>query len=415
MKKINILFVITSLSGGGAERNSVSLANLFKKNGYKTVVVCTKGIKNDYGLDGAIPLRLIRYDDSERYKKLLDITKEFCINTVILPNHWQSDSFKDIKWFKTQNIKVVAQEHSMFFFPLYTNQYSLFKERLEAYKAVDALTCLSTMDVHLWKLSGIYQVCYVPNLTTVTDDTQVTLNFKARDEMVIVVGRLSEIKGLYRLPYFLEKIHKLSPTTKFCLFGDFGSKLEKVWFFNELRKRNILNSVDWQAFNPNVIKFMKKAKFLFIPSLIEGSPMVILEARQVGTPSLMLGLDYIDNALNGVLHTDCEEDFIQKVDRLLHNERYWTKYSKDAQSNLKEWQEVSILSKWEELLSQIHNCDKADSQVSEQQEEVLAMKEFYRAMDFVSAHHGLRLNAGNRRSLLNLIFFIKKIKLFLSK
>lgn len=117
MKNISILFLINSLSGGGAERNAVSLANLFKKNGYRTVVVCTESKKNDYGLDDAIPLRLIRYSDSERYKKLLDITKEFCINVVILTNHWQYDNFKDINWFKTQNIKVIAQEHSMFFSP----------------------------------------------------------------------------------------------------------------------------------------------------------------------------------------------------------------------------------------------------------------------------------------------------------
>lgn len=390
---------------------------MFKKNGYRTVVVCTESKKNDYGLDDAIPLRLIRYSDSERYKKLLDITKEFCINVVILTNHWQYDNFKDINWFKTQNIKVIAQEHSMFFFPLYTNQYSLFKERLEAYKKVDILTCLSKMDVHLWKLSGIYQACYLPNLAPVIEDIAISLDFRSRDDMIIIIGKFLEIKGLYKLPYYLEKMHKLSPSTKFCLFGNFASKLDKLWFFYELRKRKLFDFVEWHAFNPNVIQFIKKAKLLFIPSQIEGSPMIILEARQSRTPCLMFGLNYIDNASNGVLHVDCEEEFIQKVDMLLHDEIYWTRWAKDTQSNLEKWQEPSILSKWETLFSKIYDCsyDGTNNQANEQFEAVLAMKEFYRAIDFISIHQSRRINLKKSSSLLDLIFFIRRIKSFFTK
>lgn len=415
MVSVNVLFIITSPSGGGAERNSVSLANLFKKSGYNVTIVCTENIRNDYGLLSDIPLILLRYDDPKRYSKLQGITKEFNINTVVLTNHWQTANFNDIHWFKTQNIKVIAQEHSMFFFPLYVNKYSLFKERLEAYKAVDILTCLSKMDAYLWQISGIQQVRYVPNLVTKLASDCELLNFESRDDSVVIVGKFSEIKGLYNLPSYLELMHKLSPSTKFYLFGNFGSKIEKFWFFRELRKRKINNSVLWHEFTPEVIQFIRRAKFLFIPSLIEGSPMVILEARQNGTPCLMFGLNYIDNALHGVLHVHSEEDFIKKAGLLLKNEVFWTRFSNDTQFDLETWQEESVLEKWKGLFSQIHNqLYERSSWILQRSEEKQAMQEFYRAMNFtVEKSQKKWLCFKESTSLLSFIFFIKRIKFFL--
>lgn len=415
MIRVNILFIITSPSGGGAERNSVSLANLLKKNGYNVVVLCTESIKNDYGLFSDIPLILLQYEDPKRYSKLLEITRNYKITTVVLTNHWQTENFNDIYWFKAQNIKIIAQEHSMFFFPLYVNKSSLFTERLEAYKTVDVLTCLSKMDAYLWQISGIQQVRYVPNLVPKLTSNCKLLDFKSRDDSIVIVGKFSEIKGLYNLPSYLEAAHKLSPTTKFYLFGNFGSKIEKYWFFRELRKRKIKDFVLWHGFTPNVIQFIRRAKFLFIPSQIEGSPMVILEARQNGTPCLMFDLDYIDNALHGVLHVHSEDDFVKKVELLLNNEEFWTKFSNDTQFDLETWQEESVIQIWENLFSQIQDqLPERSDQILQRSEEEQAMQEFYRAINFTVATRQRNWSSFKKSpSLLNFILLIKKIKFFI--
>lgn len=413
--KVNILFIISSPSGGGAERNSVSLANLFKKNGYNVSIVCTESINDDYGLFSDIPLLYIPYKDPKRYSKLLEVTRKFKVDIVVLTNHWRTENFNDIYWFKAQNIKIIAQEHSMFFFPLYVNNFSLFTERLKAYKIVDILTCLSKMDAYLWQISGIQQVRYVPNLAPRLSNNCKLLDFKSRDNSIVIVGKFSEIKGLYNLPSYLEAVHKLSPTTEFYLFGNFGSKIEKFWFFRELKKRKIKNFVFWHGFTPNVIQFIRRAKFLFISSQIEGSPMVILEARQNGTPCLMFDLNYIDNALHGVLHICSKDDFVKKVELLLNNEEFWTKFFNDTQFDLKDWEEDSVIKIWENLFSQIQaQFNERSGQTIQRSEEEQAMQEFYRAMDFTAATSQRNWSRFKKfPSLLNFIRLIKGIKAFI--
>ena len=390
MNRKNLLFIFTSPSGGGAERNAVSLVNLLAKNGYKVVVACTNNINNHYGIDNDIPLFLVSYEDTERYEKISTIVEKYSIDVVILSNHWLQTNLEDIKWFKSHNIKVIAQEHSMFFFPLYTGQYSLFSKRLEAYKTVDILTCLSQMDLELWKLSGVQQVRYVPNLMTKLPHKK-TLNiknFNQRDNAIVIVGRLSEIKGLYKLPLYLEKILKRDTTTSVWIFGNFSSRADKFYFFYDLKKRGISERVLWHPFSTDIFKYIENAKLLFIPSLIEGSPMVISEARQLGTPCVLFGLDYLDNAYDGVIHVSNLDELPKIIYSLMTNEKFWNKYSQKARENLETWDEQSVLSIWEKMFANLFCYPKnissnARSCCNLNYNQILAIRELYNAIDFL--------------------------------
>ena len=420
MIKPNLMFVITSPSGGGAERNAVSLINLFVLNGYKVVVVCTNNQIDKYGLTKDALLFLISYKDQNRYDKLLEVIAQYSIDVVVLPNHWLTENFRDISWFKAQVIKVIAQEHSMFFYPLYTGQYSLFNLRLKAYKNVDVLTCLSQMDLELWKLSGIPQARYVQNLMTnlVKNSGGSIKPFSQRSHAIAIVGRMVEVKGLYNLPKYLEGIHKVDPSVSFWMLGDFSSKVEKFYFFHELKKRGIVKSVYWKPFSADVADYIMNAKFLFLPSLVEGSPMVISEARQLGTPCLLFGLNYLDNGQSGVVHANgFDESFLSVVKNLLTNESYWNEYSIGARSNLEIWGTEAVLSVWQEIFASLYKAPEItrDEFSCLNQNQFFLMQEFHKAMDFMASS---KLCEGPDSKLLtfrSFIYFLKKIRKFLRK
>lgn len=415
MSKLNILFVITSPSGGGAERNTVSLTNLLVANGYRVVIVCTDNLVDRYGVAKDVPLLRLPYKDHQRYEKLSAIIKEYAIEVVILPNHWLSETFEDIKWFKSQGLKVIAQEHSMFFFPLYTGHYSLFKQRLNAYKLVDVLTCLSAMDLNLWRLSGVHQVRYVQNLMTKLDDKASHVKkFNERSNSITIVGRLTDTKGLFGLPSYLEKILKKQPGTSIWILGDFSSSLEKFYFFFQLRKKGIANSIHWKAFTTNPFDYIERSKLLFLPSFAEGSPMVILEARQLGTPCMVFGLNYLDNGHEGVLHVNSDDSFLSKVSRILTDEDYWNKYSVEARENLERWDERSVLSTWEKIFADLKNPSKVSvSDYSMNQDEILAMQEFYKSMEFLaSTTPKSRGERGCFRDFRSFLYLLKGIRNF---
>ena len=407
-----ILFVISELSGGGAERVSVSLMNLLKKNGHDLVVVCTESTTNTYGLDENIPVFLIGYKDTTRYEKLSEVIEKYSIGITVLTNHSRRENLEDIIWLKKRGIKVIAQEHNMFYYPLYVGRYSFFRERLLAYKNVDVLTCLSKMDLNLWRASGISQVCYVPNLMGNFDGEIEYLDFVDRKKDVIIVGKLNEVKGLYNLPFYIEKIHSAVPTASISIFGNFSSKANKLWFFSELKSRGLLSIVNWQPFTTDILQHIQSAKLLFIPSLIEGSPMVILEARQSGTPCMILGLNYIDNAHDGVIHIQNSDNlFEQTVHKLLTDDNYWKQFSQAALNGLENWGERNVLKTWEEIFSKLKSGEPICSKAQDQNVHLdYAIQEFYRSVDFISFKHLNTKYYKDKSGLRDFLFTLQKMK-----
>lgn len=407
-----ILFIISELSGGGAERVSVSLMNLLKKNGHDLVVVCTESTTNTYGLNESIPIFFISYKDTKRYDKLSKVIEKHSIGITVLTNHSHKENLQDITWLKRRGIKVIAQEHNMFYYPLYMGHYSFFKERLLAYKNVDVLTCLSKMDLTLWRASGISQVCYVPNLMGNFNGEKEYLEFADRTKDVIIVGKLNEVKGLYNLPFYIERIHGAVPSAKISIYGNFSSKANKLWFFTELKKRGLTSTVNWQPFTSDILQHIRNAKLLFIPSLVEGSPMVILEARQCGTPCMIQGLNYIDNAYDGVVHVqDSNNSFKLITQKLLTDANYWKQFSLATQIGLENWGERHILKIWEEILSKLEIGEPVCSQIQDQNIYLdYAVQEFYRSMDFISFKHLNTKYYKDESDLRNFLFALQKVK-----
>ena len=383
----SVTFVINSLSSGGAERNGINVANLLASEGYQVQIIYFKKSKTSFHISEKVLSLYVSDEDSLRYEKIYNFCTVHKSDTVILLNHWLYQNFKDIFWFKLNGFRVIAQEHSNFYYPIYCGfNLSLMNKRLRAYRVVDCLTCLSTMDVCLWRLSGITKVCYVPNLTK----TQLeNVDFKTREALVL--SRMTKIKGLDRLPSIIMRVLLEHPEIKFYLVGGFASKLIKLFFKLSLRLKlgRLYKSVVFVNFSNDPEAYLKKSRCLLIPSYIEGSPMVICEARSKGTPIVLYGMNYLDNAQNGVIHIkkDSKEDLVDTLSQLVLDANIWSKFSKDCFCDIDCWFDDSVKSYWNKIF-EILTIKSFESlpYVMPTQDLKNATEEFYSMLDFLNTH-----------------------------
>ena len=203
------------------------------------------------------------------------------------------------------------------------------------------------------------------------------------------------------------------PTTSFCIFCDFSSTLDKYYFFYELKKKGISNNILWHPFSTEIFRHIEKAKLLLLPSLIEGSPMVISEARQLGTPCILFGLNYLDNGNDGVIHVNKCHDLPKIVESLISDEKYWSKYSLAAKKNLETWSDKSVLLIWEKMLSDLakhpQRISVAESTCPRPNfNHIMAIQELYKAIDFLEDQKiTIKSCFRSLRSFINLLHFVR--------
>ena len=389
-KTKSVTILLTSLSSGGAERNCVNVGNLLKKEGYNVQLIYFYDSDHNYPVSTGISTLRIGLSDSNRYRKIYDACIENKTDTVVLPNHWLYQNFKDIFWFKLMGFRVIAQEHNNFYYPIYAgSDLSLINKRRRAYKVVDKLTCLSQMDRELWKLSGIKEVIYLPNLSNVKRES---LNFDERENAVLVLSRMTVLKGSDRLSRIILQVLAKTHETKFYLVGNFPSKFKKELF--KLRLKIMLKEkykyVQLLNFTSNPEEFIRRVRCLLIPSYVEGSPMVICEARAKGTPVVIQGMNYIDNAGNGVLHVKSGpvENFSQAISTILSDYSTWEKYSKESAYGLNLWLDESVREKWLQLLDFQTDFSTQPTESLQRSLNNLreAMEEFYAMVGYLDSH-----------------------------
>lgn len=101
------------------------------------------------------------------------------------------------------------------------------------------------------------------------------LNILPNDRIVVFAGRLSKEKGLILLLQAIMKVIHHSDCVKFFLVGN-GP--ERKHLEHMIKKYDLEGYVLLPGFRRDVYQFFSAMRFLVLPSLTEGMPMVILEA-----------------------------------------------------------------------------------------------------------------------------------------
>ena len=93
------------------------------------------------------------------------------------------------------------------------------------------------------------------------------------------------------------------------------------------------------------------------PSISEAFPMVLIETKIYGIPSILLGLDYIAMAKKGtvIIYDDSPESLSREAIKLLKNYNLRKELGKEARNSIKKYNNDLLTSRWNELILSVFN------------------------------------------------------------
>lgn len=349
----NIGVIVTKLQGGGTERMACSLASLLSEH-FKVHLFTSFKSNNDFNVSSEVVIHLIA-NDTKRRHKILDICLKKGINTVILVDYYLDKTLKDILFFKFYGLNVIAQEHNSFAAPLYTGQIALMANRTDVYKNCDLLTCLNHSDLLFWQTLGITHVSYIPNILSITP----SFKFKTLPngpKKVLYLGRLNNLKGVNDLLEIICNVCMQTEDVIFEICGSFTDPIQEQFFKNQIAKLIIKNRVIFSGYIQNIEKKLNGANLLILPSYVEGSPMVIGEARAKGLPVLMYNLPYVDIVQNGVVTSPRGDPivFSDNLIKLISCPEEYKKLSQDCFNGLEHWSPALVKKIWLKNIKELH-------------------------------------------------------------
>ncbi len=118
---------------------------------------------------------------------------------------------------------------------------------------------------------------------------------KNREKIILAVGRYNKVKGYDMLIRAFEIFSKTNQDYILRIVGD-GPERNNLQELSE--KLNLQEKIQFSGMSNNVIDEYMKADFFALSSLVEGFPMVLLEAMECGLPIVAFDLPCVHEILN---------------------------------------------------------------------------------------------------------------------
>lgn len=338
-KKISVVFMIPTLTPGGAERVFSFLSqNLDPKHFQSQLLVMGKENESSYHID-KIPVTYLNRD-----RVLHAIPSIINFIRVHKP---------DIVLSSVGHLNLVAGFLSQIFkrtrFIIRpTNIQADTKKRWWETKCVswvDTVICQSQdMSKNFGKVYNIppNKIKVIENPITNNDPIK-TNDLIKQAKNLITVGRLNQIKGHGRIIKLLSKLEK---DFHYTIIGD-GPEREAL--FELIKKLGMEDKITHIPFTNKVNEYLEKNDLFLQGSYSEGFPNAVLESCFMGTPVLAFDVpggtkEIIEHQVNGFLVNSEDEYF-----KSLNSEKIWSR-KRIRSSVLAKFSSSVIIKKYEDLL-----------------------------------------------------------------
>ena len=292
-----ITFLISTLSGGGAEGVCVGIANSFVDNGWEVDLV----ILNLH---------------NEAYLNRIS-TK---VNLVVLNvNHARYSGFQLLKYIYTNKIKTILVFNYELSVVLVILRI-LFKLKIKILSR--SISTFSAKMMQFYKLSAYdrfvvaplikyfyHKVDYVINQSNGMRDDLISIypqlntyssvifnpipahliNFAKENDLskikkenyLLCIGRLEKLKGFHHAIKAFAGIVKKYPYLRLKIVGKGSEEKRLKQLVNDY---SLLDRVDFEGFKKEIIPYYLRARVTILPSLYEGYPNVLIESISMNTP-----------------------------------------------------------------------------------------------------------------------------------
>ena len=344
-----------TLSRGGLERVALLLTKMFLERGFAVTLFTTLYVEHEYAVPDGVERVVLPRGRRERWESLNRELRDREIDLCLFNDHTQFETFYDISCAKAAGCRIVATEHSMFFYPFYDANTPIFEIRTQAYRVVDALTCLTQSDQLWWRAAGCSKAVHIPNPSTFQSvEIQQT---SGESKQVLFVGRISDGKGLKFLPALIGKVTQRCAEARFVLAGAFPDREAESWFQREIEKYGVADSVETPGIVDNVSEYYARSSVVVILSAVEGFSMVRVEAQAHGVPVVMFDMAYLDgiSSDDGCIMVGKEDvsGMADAVVRLLQDRNHWSEMSTRARNSFVRQGNIDVGEMWESLFCSI--------------------------------------------------------------
>lgn len=339
---VRVLFFINNLKYGGAERVLVNLVNNMDQSKFSITL-------------------LTLFDEGENKKKLLShinykyvFPTTFRANSYILKmfspsflyNRFIQDEYdilvsylegipsRIISACSDKYVKKVAWIHTsidskkQLVNPVYRN----YTEAIDAYMSYDSIVSVSkNVRDSFTNLTGITEKCVVlyntvdtQKIIELSDQSTMIPNWNSNGYNIVSVGRLTKVKGYYRLITIMKKIIsevKLEVDVRLHIIGhgELRQKLEKL-----IQKLNLQEHVILHGYQDNPYKYVREADIFVCSSYREGFSTAVTEALILGCPVLTTECSGMRELLGedsefGIITENSDEGLYSGLSELLMN------------------------------------------------------------------------------------------------
>jgi glycosyltransferase involved in cell wall biosynthesis len=305
VRPLPVLFVIDSLDGGGAERYVVDLACALRERGWPVEVACsTGGVRAAALHEGDVPVHvlckgLVKRRVSVAYGQALRSllrTRRF----AVVHAHLYASAVAAVQATAGTPLPVMLTEHTE---APWRGRLARSISRLVYRRAAHIVVVSTAIQRLLVDEYGVARDRVQVLLPAVTGTGAPKPEVVHRPELVVgLVARLVPEKGGDVFLKAASLVRAVVPQARFVVVGDgpLGDALEQ-----QAATLGVRDVVAFLGFRSDAARLMSGFDVLAVPSLSDGTPLVVLEAMASGVPvvaSATGGLpDLVSSSENGAL------------------------------------------------------------------------------------------------------------------
>lgn len=338
----NILFVVSQIGTGGAERVISTLASYCAENGYSVHLITFRDTKNSYPISSKIIQKRIEGNPVVRAGKIRKYIKNNNIDTYVTfeLNYGVVCSFgTGVKYITSmrndpRNDVVSLRERIFRYFNFLFAHHVIFQ----------------TNEIMEYFSKAIQKHGNV--IMNPLRDGIVEYHGSRKDE-IVAVCRLEPQKNILMMIDVFEKIHDMYPDFKLRLFGDgsLRSEIEK-----SLKEKSLQDSFVLEGFQKAVDEKIQKATAYVCTSDYEGLSNSLLEAMAIGLPCVTTDSGgggaraVIKDGENGYLVPIGDVDaMVNRIQGLIEDKNLVNKLSENASKIREKLSRDIICKEWESL------------------------------------------------------------------
>ena len=351
---MQIVFIISSLGSGGAERVLVNIANELVNRGYEIVIATFSNEGSFYLLDKRIvhkKLDLMQKSSNileslinsiKRIIKLKKFLKKE--NPDVVVSFMTHTNILSIIAAKLNKQKIIISERIAYDF--YGKKVNLIKRII--YPLSDYLILQTQGDLNNYhfvkKKKVIYNPLFIKNYKDFLID---------KDKYILAVGRLDKQKGFDIL---IETYAKIDMDWKLFIVGE-GEERENLQ--NLIKKLNLKEKVILLGRKKDIFEWYKKASIFVLSSKREGFPNVLIEAMAFKCAVVSFDCPYgpgeiIENYKNGLLVKNQDSKELQNaIELLIKNEELRNYLGANAIKVREKYNIQKIVDEWEKIIKEI--------------------------------------------------------------